>query len=96
MSAALREAAWEALDWIHYHRRAYAIDEPIEERNLLAALTQEEQFISLEELAEALGSPDIDSDSEIDKHDMLEMVELQRELLFHAISLNTKIRKRKT
>jgi hypothetical protein len=39
----LREAAQQALNWIHYHRRAYAIDEPIEERNLRAALAQEEQ-----------------------------------------------------
>ena len=41
--SALREAAQQALAWIHYHRRAYAIDEPIEERNLRAALAQQEQ-----------------------------------------------------
>ena len=63
---------------------------------LRAALAQEEQFISLQELAEALGQPDVDSDSEIDKDDMLDMVELQRDLLYHAISLNSKMRKRKT
>jgi hypothetical protein len=33
----------KALAWIHYHRRAYAIDEPIEERNLRAALAQPDQ-----------------------------------------------------
>lgn len=40
----LRKAAQQALAWIHYHRRAYAIDEPIEERNLRAALAQQEDI----------------------------------------------------
>jgi hypothetical protein len=35
-----RELLQQALNWIHYHRRAYAIDEPIEERILRATLAQ--------------------------------------------------------
>lgn len=92
LEQALRALEFVGEDMPHWAavKRAQAIT------TLRTALAQEEQFISLQELAEALGSPDIDSDSEIDKHDLLEMVELQRELLFHAISLNAKMRKRKT
>jgi hypothetical protein len=39
----LRKAAQQSLAWIHYHRLAYAINEPIEEKNLRAALAQQEQ-----------------------------------------------------
>ena len=38
-----KDVLQQALAWIHYHRRAYAIDEPIEERNLRSALAQQEQ-----------------------------------------------------
>ena len=50
----LRAAAQQALAWIHCHRRAYAIDEPIEERNLRAALAQQEQADYPEEKLQAV------------------------------------------
>ena len=43
----LREAAQQALAWIHYHRRACAIDEPIEERNLRAVLARQEPLAGM-------------------------------------------------
>jgi Ca2+-binding EF-hand superfamily protein len=97
MSTALREAAQQILvAWDNDD--SGTMDHPLSAaiEALRATLEQQEQFISLQELAEALGEPDIDSDSEIDKDDILDMVELQRELLFYAISLNSKMRKRKT
>jgi hypothetical protein len=51
----LRQAAQEALAWIHYHRRAYAIDEPIEERNLRKALAQQEKPLTEEEIEVHIG-----------------------------------------
>jgi hypothetical protein len=46
--SALRDAAQRALAWIHYHRRTYGIDEPVEELKLRAALAQQEQDQMLE------------------------------------------------
>jgi hypothetical protein len=48
----LREAAQQALAWMHYHRLAYAIDESFEERNLRKALAQEDE---IQEMLRTLG-----------------------------------------
>jgi hypothetical protein len=52
--SALRDAAQRALAWIHYHRRTYGIDEPVEELKLRDALAQQEQ----EPVAYSVQSPD--------------------------------------